>query len=598
MTHPRPYTVAHVTHEAVEKVGGIGTVLEGMMSSPVYQKAVGRSILVGPMGGHHFESPLRRFGEHGTVFYSTPDGIDTKGLARIFHPIERAYGVGISFGSRVFVDEGTGRSGEAEVLLFDVSNPARGPLNDFKSRLWTSFGIDAARFEHDWGFEEYCRIAEPAFYGLSAIIDEDELPCIVISHEFMGMCTALKTVLDGGPYFRTVFYAHECATARKIVEEHPGHDCAFYNILRRESKRGLFVEDVFGDQSGNMRHELISRAHHLDAIAAVGDPTSHEMQFLNSETKNGNVQIVYNGIPEIPTTPESKKQSREMLASWAQAVVGSRPDYLVTHVARPVISKGLWRDLKVAGAMEPMLAERNRTAVLMILTCGAPPRSREQVDQMSKTYGWPRVHRAGYPDLVGPETGIFSMIEPFNRTFKHVQCVLVNQFGWSRDLIGSSVPEGMTFTDLRRATDVEFGQSVYEPFGIAQFEPLGAGAICVPSSVCGCVASWRHVLGRMGANERDCPCVLVADYTDLNGHETSEAKSDILKMTREERNEVEERVAHRMADRLFRSLPQTDDDRNQLIEAGHRCAQLMSWDSVIEQELLPLFAQIVNRDEK
>ena len=102
----------------------------------------------------------------------------------------------------------------------------------------------------------------------------------------------------------------------------------------------------------------------------------------------------------------------------------------------------------------------------------------------------------------------------------------------------------------------------------------------------------------MGANERDCPCVLVADYTDLNGHETSEAKSDILKMTREERNEVEERVAHRMADRLFRSLPQTDDDRNQLIEAGHRCAQLMSWDSVIEQELLPLFAQIVNRDEK
>ena len=42
------YTLAHVTHEAVEQIGGIGTVLEGLMTSPVYQAQVRRSILVGP----------------------------------------------------------------------------------------------------------------------------------------------------------------------------------------------------------------------------------------------------------------------------------------------------------------------------------------------------------------------------------------------------------------------------------------------------------------------------------------------------------------------------------------------------------------------
>jgi len=545
------------------------------------------------MGGHHFQSPLRRFGEHGSVYYSTPDSIDTKGLARIFHPIERAYGVGISYGSRPFIDEGTGRSGEAEVLLFDVSNPNPNALNDFKHRLWTSFGIDAARFEHDWGFEEYCRIAEPAFYGISALLDSDELPCIVISHEFMGMCTALKTVLDGGQYFRTIFYAHECATARDIVEHHPGHDCSFYNVLAKAEARNAFVDEVFGDQSANMRHSLISRAYHLDAVVAVGDPTHDEMCFLNQETKNATVRTVYNGIPEIPTTKESKNKSRNMLLDWVENTLGERPDFVMTHVARPVISKGFWRDLKIMGALEEPLKQRNKKAVLIILTCGAPPREQNEIDSMVSSYGWPKNHRQGYPDLVGPETGIFAIIEPFNKAFNQVQCILVNQFGWSQEKIGPAVPEEMTFTDLRRGTDVEFGQSVYEPFGIAQFEPLGAGAICVPSSVCGCVASWRHVLKRLNATPEDFPCVLVADYTDLDGDGEWNTEKQIFNMSQEQRNEIEERVAKRTAEKLIDRLPVSPTDFDNLMKTGHQCAKLMSWDTIIEDELLPLFADIL-----
>ena len=60
------YTLAHVTHEAVEQIGGIGTVLEGLMISPEYKKRVGRSILIGPMGGHvHVPNPNLRLGEMG-----------------------------------------------------------------------------------------------------------------------------------------------------------------------------------------------------------------------------------------------------------------------------------------------------------------------------------------------------------------------------------------------------------------------------------------------------------------------------------------------------------------------------------------------------
>ena len=376
-------------------MGGIGTVLEGMMTSAVYQSAVRRSILVGPMGGHHFESPLRRLGPHVNVRYSSADNIDFDGLGRKFHPIQWAFGVHIAYGIRTYEKNGYNRSGSAEVLLIDVSNPNREQLGIFKMRLWDAFGIDARRYEHDWGFEEYCRLAEPAFYALSAIVPSNELPCIILSHEFMGLCTALKAVMDGGEAFRTIFHAHECATVRRIVEHHAGHDCAFYNIMRQAAAQGRFVEDVFGDQSEYMRHALISRACELDAIIAVGDPTAEEMRFLNPQTRDGRVNLVYNGLPAFFSDFAQEARSRRLMDEWAQRVVGYRPDVLMTHVARPVISKGFWRDLKVLAHLDSMLGDEGRTGLFIILTCGAPPRGISLVNRMASDYGWPWHHRDG-----------------------------------------------------------------------------------------------------------------------------------------------------------------------------------------------------------
>lgn len=584
-----PFTIAHVTHEAVEKMGGIGTVLEGMMTSAVYQSAVRRSILVGPMGGHHFASPLRRLGPHVNVRYSSADGIDFDGLGRKFHPIQWAFGVHIAYGVRTYEKNGYNRDGSAEVLLIDVSNPNREQLGIFKMRLWDRFGIDARRYEHDWGFEEYCRLAEPAFYALSAIVPQDELPCIILSHEFMGLCTALKAVMDGGEAFRTAFYAHECATARRIVEHHAGHDTAFYNIMRQAAQRGQFVEQAFGDQSAYMRHALISRAHQLDAIIAVGDPTAEEMAFLNPETKQAKIDLVYNGLPAYFADLAEERRSRRIMDEWAQKVIGYLPDVLMTHVARPVISKGFWRDLKVASHLDHLLGADGRTGLLIILTCGAPPRSLDDVNRMAREYGWPWHHRDGYPDLAGPEIELYRLVQHYNAGHANVKVMLVNQFGWSRDTLGEAASKEMSMTVLRQATDVEFGQSAYEPFGIAQLEPLGSGAICAASSVCGCVASYRHALAGLGAEQSATPNVVVADYTRLD---QSMSVADLLAMTQAQRDRIEERVAQEVARRLHEALPRGEADAARLLERGRELADRMSWDAVIAEELLPVLSRI------
>jgi len=577
-------TLAHVTHEAVEHLGGIGTVLAGLMTSPVYQRHVNRSILVGPTQARLHADAEARLGEHGKVLYSSIDQIDRKNLASRFRPVEWAFNVAIVYGKRTYCIPGDNREGEAEVLLIDVfqTNPDR--LNVFKLRLWETFGLDSSRYDKTWDYEEYVRLAEPAYYALVALLDDNELPCVLFSHEFMGMPTALQAILDGQDRFTTVFHAHECATARHLVEHHQGHDTMFYNVLDQARPQGLYATDVFGELDHLLRHALIRRSHLCDGVIAVGDRTRDELRFLDPHFDQQPIDVVYNGLPAGPVNLPGKLASRQMLLDYAQALVGQAPDLLLTHVTRPVISKGLWRDLKVCHALDRRLAEQGQTGVLFILTSAGGVRRPQDITAMERQYGWPREHEPGYPDLVGPEQLIHDDVEAFNAGHRAVQVVLINQFGWSQKRIGTRLPAAMTIADLRRATDVEFGMATYEPFGISPLEPLGAGAICVISSVCGCEGFVRHVTAGRGA-----PNVIEADFTRLD----APLSIDQLKaMGQSDRNRVEESVAEYVADELIRRLPRNDEQRATLIDSGQTLVAQMGWDQVIEESLLPMLERI------
>lgn len=587
MPKEKALTLAHVTHEAVEHLGGIGTVLQGMVTSPIYKQNIKRTILIGPMASHVAVDPEQRLGEHGQVLYSTIDGIDRAGLAGKLRPIEWSFNVAIVYGKRRYDLHGDSRSGEAEVLLFDVfrANPDR--LNLLKLRLWETFGLDSTKYEGVWDYEEYTRLAEPAYYGLQALLHKDDFPCVVFSHEYMGMPTALQVILEGQADFRTVFHAHECATARRIVEDHPGHDTMFYNVIDQARDKGLHVEDVFGTLDHHLRHALVSRAHLCDGVIAVGDRTRDEMHFLNDHFDDHPIDVVYNGLPAMEVTLADKLRSRKMLASYSKALLGYEPDVLMTHVTRPVISKGLWRDLRVCHELEPLLTEQGKTAVLYILTSGGGVRRPQDILAMEEHYGWPRKHREGYPDLVGPEVGIWNDAQAFNANHRAVQVVLVNQFGWSRDRIGNRLPKNMDIGDLRRATDVEFGMATYEPFGISPLEPLGCGAICVISNVCGCQGFVNHVTKEHGAHN-----VIVADFTKLD----SPRSIDQLKaMDFTQRDRIENRVARELARELMHRLPWTEDRRQKLLTSGQSLVKRMGWDQVIEESLLPMLRRIARK---
>ncbi|HEX42542.1 MAG TPA: hypothetical protein ENN81_10865, partial [Phycisphaerales bacterium] len=511
-------TVVHVTHETVGKVGGIGAVLDGFFTSPAYLEAVDRNILVGPLFTTE-GSVLDRLGPGGEVLYSSIDGYINPGYVAAFHRIENTYNAGIVYGRRTFTDPRTGVTSSPEVLLIDVRHMERGILNEFKGRLFEEFGIQSHLYENLWEFEQYIRLAPVALEALKALGAAKE-SSVIISHEFMGMPTVLAAIMDPTCDFRTVFHAHEVATMRRIVEEYTGHDTMYYNVIRRARDEGLHVNEVFGDQGGYFKHCLVEAAKYCDHIFAVGDFVVDEMCFMGPEFAGLDIDIIYNGVPAYAIATAEKLHSKAKLQQYCENLLGYRPDYVFTHVTRLVRSKGLWRDLRVLGTLEKEFESQGKTGVFYVLSTEVAQRRSADIFDMERRYGWPVSHREGWPDMSGGETEFYTAVQAFNARSRNIKIVFINQFGFSRAHCGSRMPEDVEFMDIRKGTDVEFGQSIYEPFGISHFEPLTFGGICVISSVSGCGGFLRDVLEREDVQEQmaqvhggEVRNVIVADYT-------------------------------------------------------------------------------------
>ena len=574
-------TVVHVTHEAIQKIGGIGAVLHGLLTSKVYLAKAPRNILVGPFwpsDGHGEQ----RLGPAGEVLYSSLDHLYRSPLAARFREIEQMFDVGIVYGRRKFVDKETGVVSVPEVLLIDLARYDQRKLGEFKFRMWEKFGIDSSRYEHIWDFEQYMRLAEPAIAALHALGAASSIePCVILSHEYMGMPTALAAIMEGaGANFRTIFHAHECATMRRIVEGHEGHDTMFYNVMNAAMLRGHYVDETFGDQSGYYKHALIKATRFCDNIFAVGDYTLKEMRFLGADFAAVEAQVAYNGVPHWKITPEQKTISREKLKKYCNTLLKYTPDYVFTHVTRLVPSKGLWRDLRVLEHVELLLRERNETAVLFTLSTEVPGRRLDDIQRMERDYHWPVVHREGLPDLSGGEAAYYAGVQEFNAQSRNVKVVFINQFGFDSKTCGNRIPSDMEFMDIRKGSDVEFGQSIYEPFGIAQVEPISFGGICIPTNVCGCAGFLEKI-----TEGKPTPNVLIADYTELS--EKGLRPEQLMNIGKEERDEIEHAVSGKIARDLMERLPRTPAQFAELIDRGYDLATHMSWDAVAQNYIVP-----------
>lgn len=576
-------TAVHVTHEAIGKIGGIGAVLEGLFTSKAYLDQVDRSILISPLFSNDADLSTR-LGPGGEVLYSSLDGLTKTSYYPSFRHIEKAYNVNIVYGRRTFIDHQTGVKSSPEVILIDISRIEEGAVNELKRRMFHEFGVRSDLYEHLWEFEQYVRLAPVAIAVLKAIgAAKKDNPALVISHEFMGMPTALAAKLDPDNLFRTIFYAHEVATMRSIVEKNLGHDTMFYNVMDAARQLGCSVCEVFGDQSHFFKHALVDASRFCDSILAVGDKVVDELRFMAPEFDLANIDLAYNGIPAYRIDLDEKLRSRNRLMEYCNNLLGFEPDFIFSHVTRMAPSKGLWRDFRVLEHVDREFRAEGKTAVLIILSTETSKRRSKDIFEMEAKYNWPVAHREGMPDLSGGEAAFYTGLQEFNARSRNVKVIFVNQFGFRRDCCGNRMPYDMEFMDLRKGSDAEFGQSIYEPFGIAQLEALSFGGICIISNVCGCAGFVRDV-----TKGEEVKNVIIADYTNLgNGHIND--IDDLLQIGKETRDRIEHKMSEKVALELCARLPRNDAETKSMIQSGYDLAKHMSWEAVVSNYILKGF---------
>jgi hypothetical protein len=214
---------------------------------------------------------------------------------------------------------------------------------------------------------------------------------------------------------------------------------------------------------------------------------------------------------------------------------------------------------------------------------------------MEKVYGWPVNHEEGYPDLCGGEEVLGKIFDEFNLHHKASRAVLVNQWDWNPRFCGERMPSDMTFADIRRGTDLEFGMSIYEPFGISQFEPLSFGAICVVSNVCGCMGYARKAIGP-GADKgtgrgKKYDNIIEANFLAVPPDMTIDA---MMNLPIAQRDDIETAECSRLAKLVVPRLPRTQEQMQRLIDDGCELAGRMSWEHVVNDYFLPSLSRVAS----
>lgn len=586
--HSSQKIAVHISWESITKLGGIGTVLENLIVSPDYQRSFSRTILLSPNYPEAFGincDPVAILAADGEIFYSARHNIDVSGYGAKLQPIETRYNVSILYGKRRFAVAGNALA-EAEILMVDLSKLFRelqgniGRWEAFTDQLKHRLGV-SAEIRLTGGYLDYdyyygLILAEPAFEILSVLLQRKDFKCFLKAHNVLGLPTLYKAMLDGDNNdFCTVFHADECISARYWIEMEDGSDTKFYNILRRCRGNRKYLEDIYGDMSFHGQHRLLAGAYHCDRIVTPSDTAAEELRFLNEKFTQRQINVSYHGIPYIPITLAEKLSYRELLQDYSECLVNYRPDILMSHVARPIQCKGLWRDFAVCHVLDQIFAEKSIKGILYIISSNHGSRSPQNIRQMENDYHWPKYHLPGFPDLQGEEYSIYERSEKFNVKHDNLKIILVNSFDWPS---GHSYSKGITRTQFRMAVDVEFGMSMYDAYGISQLEPLSYGAICVVSSACGVAKAIENISGRRREEN-----IIIADYIKPGEDMTME---QLLGLSNGEQNKIETQVAFDIADKLVQRLPGTDFERAKLIASGQDLAQRMSWDKLIKDHLL------------
>jgi hypothetical protein len=108
----------------------------------------------------------------------------------------------------------------------------------------------------------------------------------------------------------------------------------------------------------------------------------------------------------------------------------------------------------------------------------------------------------------------------------------------------------------------------------------------VISNVCGCAGFVARV--SEGKEGKEVKNVIVADYTQLPPADPAERSlEELLNIGFMERNLIEASNSKKVAQELFKRLPRSEAEVQEMIDSGYELGSKMSWEVVVSDYLIP-----------
>ena len=138
----------HITHEAVHKIGGIGSVINGLCTADNYKSFFDKTVLYGPLFSYSTDV-FSRLGKGGEVLYSNHDNYDTGDYNNIFLDIIKKCNIDIVYGKRTLVNEfNINKTNTVDTILIGINRMHIKEINSFKHKLWEKCSIESDRIIH------------------------------------------------------------------------------------------------------------------------------------------------------------------------------------------------------------------------------------------------------------------------------------------------------------------------------------------------------------------------------------------------------------------------------------------------------------------
>ncbi|MEM2933867.1 MAG: glycosyltransferase family 4 protein [Methanocellales archaeon] len=373
--------------------------------------------------------------------------------------------------------------------------------------------------------------------------------------------------------------AHATFSGRHLINKlgpYEGYEKIEKWIKENKIIFGYDKQDLIAKED-EIKNRMLSEGFHLgkNGLEANMERADHAVTVSQITAKEAkglygiDLDVVPNGIDtELgpAPTPEVRRKNKELLRDYVFKVSDFKPDFIAYFIGRMVIEKGIFEVINASKLLASLLeaAGNNSKVALFLVTGSTEPGMRLHKAECIKVIEkWPYEHSE---DLICDfEVALFKRSNQINLTSKQVKVLLFNQF-MRPDLCNLA----LTFPEFVTGCDVGVFPSTYEPFGLTPLEAARGGTPFITSEVTGC---WLDAV----------KTYIREEVSKGVPREKAQLGMYACRVIGQSREKMEEEIASY----IYEIITSPEEIRLEMSRNVRALAERFNWDIIVEKYELP-----------